>query len=113
MQGWKTRGLGNLSEHHLKHVTFFFFFCSNPNWISRQTGRCWRGSCIGHGWACIWLRQLGDIFEGAPQHGREALCGLDWGSGHTLPGYILAFRSWKLVLHPLVMEWGGEEGDKL
>lgn len=25
MQGWKTRGLGSLSEHHLKHVTFFFF----------------------------------------------------------------------------------------
>lgn len=27
---------GSLSEQHLKHLAFFFFFCFNPNWISWQ-----------------------------------------------------------------------------
>ncbi|KAM6340219.1 oxysterol-binding protein 2 isoform 3-T3 [Alca torda] len=66
--------------------------------ISRQTGRCWSGSCVRRGWACescacVWLRQSSDIFGGAPRHGREA--SRAWTGEQeqdALPGHLLFFQ---------------------
>lgn len=64
-------GLGNLSEHHLKHV--ILFSCSNAKRISRRTGRCWSAhQRVGH--ARVTLGRPGDIFGAAVEHGRVALC---------------------------------------
>lgn len=62
---------------------------------------------------CVWLRQSGGIFGGAPEHGREALCAWIGEQDMHCQGTSLLLGAGKSVWHPLVMEWDGEEWDKL